>query len=411
MEKIQYIYFLDNEIQDQNDHIYINIDQKDTKSIHFCEYNNSEPLNEFDINFIDLNTSVMWNQTSQLSNRNVNIKNESYFKELNVNIKSLKNTKVIFLLPQDFIHYYFTFVDDPLDLFKYNNKTIRNNKNIIEEQLYIMLEKRIQIEYEGNNKTKIFDNYYKSDFYFSGDLDGFDIISKSRSDKPTMISINKNIILSTLVFKEIDNIYSFIGLFNTIPTWVNEIKCLDDDKIKDKLQNIQNQLAILNNMKRKNDYYKSILYENSYNLEEVVIKIFKEILEIDDFDFTDMKKEDFFIDLGSFSLIGEVKGTKNTLKENYVMQLIKHRDDYLRSHDLNDNQIKSILVINHERYSKPENRSSFPEKPMELAENNNILIITTIQLIEILEKYRNKKLDCNVIKQMIIEQKGLLNLK
>lgn len=128
--------------------------------------------------------------------------------------------------------------------------------------------------------------------------------------------------------------------------------------------------------------------------------------------FVDEKKEDFLIRLMDITFLGEIKGVTSNVKSEHVAQLDVHYNGYLDK--LNENneseKVKSILIINHQRNKELDNRESVHEIQISLAERNESLIIETITLLRLYEKFSNGDITTVEVIDIFKDKVGLLVL-
>ena len=87
-----------------------------------------------------------------------------------------------------------------------------------------------------------------------------------------------------------------------------------------------------------------------------------------------------------------------------------HVQNYLDEHDIDSGRIKSLLIINHQRNKALNNREKVNDKTIALAKRNGSLIIETITLLKMFEKYLCEELSKEECLQLVSSNTGLLNI-
>lgn len=166
------------------------------------------------------------------------------------------------------------------------------------------------------------------------------------------------------------------------------------DEIKREIERIELSLE-------KNNSIKSILYTSGDELVEQVFNIFEEMLEIDLSEFEDKNKEDFEFTISGKTFIGEIKGVKSNIKNANVSQLDVHLQEYVDSHENVDIEtLFSILVMNYQNNRKPSERDQINSQQISLAQRNKSLIIDSVSLLKLLEKFRRNEIS----REQVIEK-------
>lgn len=88
-----------------------------------------------------------------------------------------------------------------------------------------------------------------------------------------------------------------------------------------------------------------------------------------------------------------------------------HYQGYLDAHEgFIENRIKAILIINHQRNKPVYIREPINNKQIELAVRNKSIIVETLTLLRMFEKYKNEELTTAECLRMFSENTGLLTL-
>lgn len=335
-------------------------------------------------------------------------------------IKNRKRSKIIILIPQN-IEYLYNWI-------RYNNDYYSSCelKDMLEDISDYILAKlygkdqKIYFCYE-NTKTKIGNEYIKASFYFNAK--GNILLESDKSKKPTAIKSDE-IILSTLDLENYEQIINFLRELKLIhgkqdaPAWMEEVKMFDDVKqfkiieennqvIKEANDNISNAMERIN----KNNEYKSILYTSGDELVNVVFEILKEMLGCDLSEFEDKKKEDFSFERNGIVYIGEIKGISSNVKSQNISQLEFHHQGFIDEHpEVDDKDIRQILIINHQRNIPLPQRDPVDRKQIELASRYGSLIVETVTLLKLFEKHLNGNLPMEECLEILKTNVGLLEI-
>ncbi len=353
-----------------------------------------QSLDEFTVNIIDLSSSTIWrNQNS--SNNSINeIKD---FESISQMIQNSKKTKILILLPQNSEYKYWSIQGKyqyEIDL----KDMINELKGILSSLCAFLYE--INLVYE-NTSTRLMDDKVKAAFYFKRVSDEQILLRSEGSDKPTTVMLYENIMASTVSipgYKELMELLTVLHLVQTkqvMPVWFEEVRMFDDNeqfKIIEENHNIINKanenISAATKKIDENNEYKSILYTNGDELVRVVFKILETMLGCDLSQFEDKKAEDFLFEIGEIVFIGEIKGVSHNVKNENVSQLDVHYQGYLdENSDKSEEQIKAILIINHQKNKALRDREPVHENQIKLACRNGSLIVETTMLLKLFEQY------------------------
>lgn len=388
------------------------------KNIVVNSFHDAQSLDEFDINVINLNNKEIWKYKGNNPNW---IDGMNDWVSLSNMINNSKKTKVIFLFPQN-IQYKYQYISSGHG--SYNKSCeLKDMIPTMTGDLLIHLYENIRILdviYE-NTKTLIGCDKISASFYFN--IGRSNVCTQSiRSNKLTTINFG-NIILTTLNIVSYNQLISFLREIHLIeekdnaPEWIKEEKMFDDavqlkiieernKVIKNANTDIENAMSAI----RKNERYKSILYTSGDELVDVIFEILQDMLGCDLSDFHDEKKEDFNFELCDKVVIGEIKGITTNVKNANVSQLDTHVQNYIDNHDINANSIVALLVIDHQRNKPLREREKVHENGINLAKRNKSLIIETITLLKMYERYLNNTLSREKILETLTTTTGLLTI-
>lgn len=363
-------------------------------NIKINKIHDAESLDSFSINIVSLQSRSIW---FCRGNDTKSINDIDDLKSLAFMIKNSTHSHNIILLPQNEIFTYCTHFHSSKDWYKRELKNMIPNFKSILEQLYKPLSD-IDIVYE-NTKTKIEDKELMSAFYFNGIKE--DVLSKSvGSSKATTIGYG-DVILSTLSIKSYEELVSFLRAINLIqdkskaPKWMEDVKMFDDERQMEIIQENNRAIKVANDnitiamdVINKNNEYKSILYTNGDELVKVVFEILEKMLGCNLSEFQDEKKEDFLFDINGNIFIGEIKGVNHNVKNENVSQLDVHYQGYFDEHEeVNPENVKALLIMNHQKNKPLNQREKVHDQQIKLAERNKSLIVETMTLLKLFEKY------------------------
>lgn len=396
--------------------------------ITYASINAPNTLDAFDLNIIDLQRKEIWRN---YNNTHKTIDTINDFKSLQKNLENSKKSTTIILLPQNYMFCYD--YDERNDVYEHSIqlKDMLLSLFGILKDLFpssgVMGMTRsgygFDLIYE-NSQTKCGNTSFIAAFTFAK-ADHYKVLTKCiMAEKPTTIQ-RDNIIVTTLNLqnnkKNLDDFLYALGLTGNkpeYPQWLIDLEKFDDKilnatikKEEAKIVELQNSIKEAQIKLQKNLRLKSILTENGDNLVEVVFDILSDVLSCDLSEFRDKKREDFLIKLADCTFIGEIKGINTNVKSANVSQLDVHYQNYLD--DLADKntkeKVKALLVINSQRDKPVKTRDDVHEEQIMLAKRNGSLIIPTITLLSIYEKFLDKQITSEQIIEMFLNQVGLID--
>lgn len=372
-------------------------------------------LDEFNINVISLADEDMWENGE---NNKDSINSIDDWRSLSVMIMNSCKTKIVILLPQNALYYYNYIYGGYQKSCELKNMI----KNIVEYMLpqLCVVCSNIHICYE-NTSTEIGDECIDASFYFNCE-DGI-LLRADKSNKVTTIK-RDNVILSTLNLRNDNQVIGFLKEINLLkqeqvaPEWMEGIKMFDDAQqfgiieennqvIKIAHDNISSAMEKI----KKNNEYKSILYTNGDKLVRVVFVILEKMLGCDLSQFEDKKKEDFLFEKNGCVFIGEIKGVNHNVKNENISQLETHYQGYLdENEDIDESFVKAILIMNHQKNKSLEAREPIHERQINLAKRNGSLIVETLTLLKLFEKYLEKRISQDECIELLKSNVGLLEI-
>lgn len=376
---------------------------------------NARSLDDFAINVIDLKDSNIWKN----DNYDITSINEiSDFDSLATMISISKRTSIVIIFPQN-LNFYYSALSNGFS----KKRELKDMTN----QLILNLIGRLynpiigcKIVYE-NTITKVGDKDIKASFCFYNSENVLTLSEKSQ--RPTTVECN-DVILSTLDISTYSQLMDLLRQIKLIvdkeetPKWMEEEKMFDDLKqleiIDDKTEIIKKASEDIDKAKgilKRNSRYKSILYTSGDELVDVVFEILTHMLGCDLSGFKDKKKEDFNFEIDNKVFIGEIKGITSNVKNANVSQLDTHVQNYIDEHDIDKNDIVSLLIIDHQRNKPLSQREEVHKNAIDLAIRNESLIIETITLLKMFEKYLNEELTKEKIINILKTNTGLLTIE
>lgn len=380
-------------------------------------------LDEFEVNIIDISSPELWiNQAN--TNQSINAWND--FKSIQTMVRKKVKSKLIYVLPQNIKFYYganryggkltyssFSFLKDIIDIVYQNIMIAILPPNI----------QNLNLIYE-NTRTTINSFTYVADFYFDRALKY--IIQSNLSKKTTAVPLIRNDVFATTlnITQSYSGLLNFINFLfynqekSPVPDWLSTISFGNDDEQRQIIENSNKAIAL--EQKRiedaeieisKNAKYKSILYTNGDELVEVVFEILEKLLDCDLSDFVDKKKEDFLIKKSGCTFIGEIKGITSNVKNTNITQVELHYQEYTDklAEDGQSEKVQPILIINPSRNKEPQQRDPVDEQQVALAKRNNCLIIETMTLLRIFEKFLAGEISSDKCVEVFSTCTGLLN--
>ena len=374
----------------------------------------------FDINIIDLQDENLWQNDGE-NKRKINCSND--LNSLYKLIENSKKSKIIILFPLNYLFRYYLSATGKYYHGYYLKDNIDNIKTILNELFY-------QISYYDfiyeNSFTKCGNSSFPSAFCFIN-ANNNALTKAEGSGKATTVQMTDNCILTTLSLSEqscqLKDFLDAIGLTDdkpNYPQWLIDLERFDDKaqnetitKSESKIVELQSMIKEAQDKLQSNLRFKSILTENGDKLVGVVFNILEKILNCNLSDFKDEKKEDFLIKLENCTFIGEIKGINTNVKSENVSQVEVHYQSYLEKLDEEniEENVKALLIINSQRSKPIDERDEVHVNQINLAKRNGSLVIPTISLLEIYEKFLNQKITTEDVIKIFTEQEGLIDLK
>ncbi len=395
---------------------YTGKEERNTNIYVVSKLSGPRSLDDFCVNIIDLSDKDIWiNEGSNPKRCN----SDQDLISLCVMINNSVQTKIVILLPQD-CYYRYNFIGDGKYLEKCRIKDMLDDLMVIVSNVFAGIE-GLDIHYE-NTITTISGVPINAAFCF----DCKNETGRSYSDKSKKITTVDldGVFLSTLAIdseKKSNVFLEHLGLYelkSEAPGWFSDLEMFDDFKQKTiiseneaKIDRCNAEIEKSNQILRNNNIFKSILYTSGKDLVSVVFEILQDMIGCDLSTFVDEKREDFCFTLNNKVYIGEIKGVNHNVKNENISQLDVHVQGYLDEHtDVAEDRIVALLIMNYQKNKKPSERDSINDKQIKLAERNGCLIISSVDLLKLYEKYKNGGVSRAEVLRLF-DKKGMLSLK
>ena len=387
--------------------------------ITYSRLDKPKTLDSFDVNIVDLQDDSIWKNNDD-NPLEINVSCDLI--SIQKNIETSRKAVNIILFPQNYSFKYWFYADSYYSEEYYHNSFCLKDKiDIVKRIMEDIIPKTSSRENWGinyglgyeNSETICGRSHFKSAFCFTT-LYPEKISTKAKdSNKATTILVLENCYLTTLLLSDgncnLMDYLTFIGINEKgqaeIPEWINNFDFFDDaeqrkeiNKNTNIIKQAQEKIEKANEILDKNLYYKSVIYETGDNLVKVVTEMLGKLYNYDMTNFVDKKDEDFRITLEDKVFLGEIKGINTNVKKANVSQVLQHTSSF---EDDNKNLlVKGLLIINHQRDKTLEERENINSDIIKFATKNDVLIIQTIDLLKIFEKFLN----CEVTSEKVIEQ-------
>lgn len=396
---------------------YVNSSRIEDDMVICSNMSNPKSLDEFDLNIIDLTTSVLWRNKNS-DTKSINAIND--FKSIQIMVDKCNNAKVLYMLPKNetFESYYYrngyahsVLLKDMLDsLCNYILPCILPS-NI----------PKVNLIFE-NTRTSVGGNIFSADFYFDGNYSA--LTQSSGSNKVTTVQLKDRVFATTLnilkgEFKDYINHLFDKEEKEPVPDWALNYLFNDDVEQADiisenqqKIEEAQREIGDAENKLKENLKYKSILYTNGDELVTVVFEILEKILDCNLDSFVDKKDEDFIIQKETITFIGEIKGIGSNVKSDNIAQIERHYQRYMDDLDEQgkEENVKQLLIINPLRTKRLEDREPIHQRQIELATRNGCLIIETVTLLKMFEKALKNEITTEGCIDIFSSKVGVLQL-
>lgn len=200
------------------------------------------------------------------------------------------------------------------------------------------------------------------------------------------------------------------------PTWVDDIEipgeanlkleiAAEKEKLKEVEASVTEKEASLHELRK----HKRLLYDTGISLQDTCRLTFEELgAKTKPSEVTD----EFIVEIDGKEALVEVKGNEKSIHKRDISQLITDRGQHLAT---TGQYIKGILVGNAWRHSRINERDTrdrpiFTDKVVEIAEDQNIGLISTTELFEAYRKTLEEPQHKQEILNKIISGKGVIKL-
>ena len=180
------------------------------------------------------------------------------------------------------------------------------------------------------------------------------------------------------------------------PEWVEKINTKKSLIVKKEIENlfkekqkIESEISKKFNQIESIDYFKSLIWEVGHQLEKVVHDSLRLIgllpsdpTKAEEDGIVKYKGEDYLLEIKS----GLEKGAEWTELSKLITRMTN-------TNKLSKTECKGIFIMNHYANYRPEDRDkAFPSNVQKTAEVNNVKLITTTQLFEIVKKFLDEEI-------------------
>lgn len=195
-----------------------------------------------------------------------------------------------------------------------------------------------------------------------------------------------------------------------IPEWLQNYQTKEEIEVNDKIENIDKQIQQLLSRKNKLEKQKEemedikrVFISSGDELEESVKNIFKEL------GFNIIKfggnEEDLVCENDGKYFIMEIKGVDGSATEKHTAQTLKWKTNYFINTNIDG---KGVLIINGFKNKELKSRNNiFPKQILKYAEHQKLCLLSTIQLFNILNQFREGKITTKEIADKIFNQQGI----
>ena len=382
-----------------------------------------QSLDNYEITIIDISDESLWYNKEH---NTLSIDKRNDFQSLKTAINGSNKSNIIIVFPQNtYYHYLYSYSNSTLSYgyqITLKIKDIKYNYIAIITKYLINME-QTNINY-GKTYTKIGSERYQSDFSFTY-VNNDDVMLKAENGNDITLIKKNRIFITTLKLEEENKIcnllhYIFPSAFsdNTeIPEWINEIDFYTDKKCKDDLSKLDEKISILKQQKKdielnmlENLKYKSILFETGNTLSKQINEMISKVFDYDMTQFKDIYEEDGLVKLDDITFIIETKGLNNEISGHNISDACNHLiiyEDKLDENNITENA-KCLFFVAYERNKPLNERTAIKDRIKKIAKANNTLIIDTRVFLNIFEDFLNKKITKEEIKELFIENNGIL---
>lgn len=284
--------------------------------------------------------------------------------------------------------------------------------------------RRTIIKSKRNEFGKFFENFGGAYSYFNNYNSGLEVQELAKADREMVamiISDNEFFIPSMLpknIPERIEDYFKLLAealtttlnkLFFEIPSWIESFKFSSELKLQNEKEQLETEIVDIENNLKKLKSFKRILMHDGELLVNAVIETLKKGFGLN-INETDDLREDFKINGsdGNPIIFGEIKGTNAGVKREHVNQADSHRERAELP-----SEFPSILIINtnikNSRTLKEKDKE-VPQEQIIKAKRENILVLRTLDLLNLLNLYLDKKITQEGVLKLFQENSGWLKV-
>ncbi len=202
---------------------------------------------------------------------------------------------------------------------------------------------------------------------------------------------------------------SYNKIVTSTPDWINDIKISNQIDLEERKKLLTEDINLIDKEIDSLSKYKMILAHDGDKLVKAVKNVLENGLNLT-IDSNDVYKEDLKITDkdGNPEIFIEVKGTNKGIKREHVNQVDSHRERAELP-----NGFPGLLIINTNIKNARNVIEKDKEPPTEQiihAAKNNVLIIRTLDLLNLLNMYLNKNIDTDEILEIFKTKHGWLKV-
>ena len=236
------------------------------------------------------------------------------------------------------------------------------------------------------------------------------VLNKNEYFIPTLVPDNRVEVVSEYFMLLAGGLTSsFNKLQVSLPEWIAEFSFSEEKGLLEEIATLENKINEINDRRNVLDRYKSTLALSGDDWAESVGEVFLHGFGLPVGTKDELREDLKILDENSNPIcLCEIKGTNKGVKREYINQADSHRE---RSNFQDDFPL--ILVIN----TNIKNAKTITEKYQDVAKEQvlhavkmNVLILRTIDLLEMLKLYLNEEITENEVVSLLVNNKGWLSV-
>ena len=359
---------------------------KNAPGISVSSFSEPAAFDAFDLVVIDLQQSDLWRNNG---NGLKSINSTADFLTLSQMIEEARDSKIIVLLPINYIFYYSY---SPIGSQYMSYCPLKDMLGeLCRSLLFPLLGVYLPLAY-GRSDTRISGDCYVSDFHLapSNELN-FESLTTSEANVTTSFKISERLYATTLLVEDNDALLKLCDAMSLIPDkqdefpeWLSSVPFLDEEDLRSRRTDINNEISKLkrerNDIDDKLKTYeekKSILCIKDKALEDCVRNMLAEMLHVPN-DFEDTKEEDFRYETEDTVYLFEIKGSVGGLKRQHISRTNDHVQicfDNLEDSGQNK-RVKGTLIFSSQINNPPNNKDPYSQLQLTLAEREDIGVMS-----------------------------------